>query len=783
MKEIRRRMERIAIATAFATACASAVGVARAGIAFTAADTEIVIAPNAPLGTQFAARELKGFLDRAFGSGVKVVTAFTPGRKAIVLGTNSWSLAAGIDVATKARDTFVIKEHGGRLYIAGRDPVSLDPGKIAARGRGTDQRSLARSERATAFGVYEFLERFAGMRFYFPGELGEVVPRTDEIRVPAGTFIERAPVFTQRSVSLNSPMRRQTGTTDEKMSLQLLNWIRLRLETGHLQCGHGLNSMDYARRFADTHPEYFCLRQDGKRATLKVDPNPKSQSHCVGQLCHTSDVWNEITEDVLSYFRGESAERRFGKGRHWGKNLSGCHADVMPQDGMWKCHCKNCLAAYDEGPDYADTLIWGRTCALARRVTAEGLNGRIAQMAYRPYSKVPAMEIPENVDVMVATAGPWSMRNPAYFEGGAGGHESGMRSVREWTEKLKRPVWLWTYPGKVNAMNIPAAPQVAPRAWGAYYKRAAPYIFGALNEAESDSFAFNYLNFYVFSRIAWDVDADVDGIIAEHHRLMFGKGAPAMARLFDTLEDTWLHKVIRNGESASTGGEPTYGRVGPYDLLMKVYSRKLLAEIAGYVKEALAAVPKDSMEARRIAFVDDEVVGPIRERAGSFQAARSVELELARRAAAKSVERVPATAKWWAKLGSSVDGEATVFNVKPGMKAMLSLKGAKIALKPNTRYRAACFLSADLNELPFGLVKKGSGLVFELSEGRSRKRLYRVTGIFGKHERETWGFDFTTEATVEDGGYFAFHGYSVEGTVRMDGLCLYEVDESKEATK
>ena len=752
-------------------------------VAFTARDAEIVVAPKAPLGTQFAARELKTFLDRALGADVKVVTAFTPGKKAIVLGTNAWSLAAGLDVSAKARDTFVIKAEKDRLYIVGRDPVSFDPGKVAARGRGTDQRSLARSERATAFGVYEFLERFAGCRFYFPGELGEIVPKAAAIRVPDGTLIERAPVFTQRSVSLNSPMRSQTGTDEQKMSLQLLNWIRLRLETDHLQCGHGLNSMDYASRFADTHPEYFCLRQDGKRATLKVDPNPKSQSHCVGQLCHTSDVWNEITEDVLSYFRGESAERRFGKGRHWGKNLRGCHADVMPQDGMWKCHCKNCLAVYDEGPDYANTLIWGRTCSLARRVKAEGLNGRIAQMAYRPYSKVPRMAIPENVDVMVATAGPWSMRSLAYFEGGAGGHENGMNSVRAWAAKLGRPVWLWTYPGKVNAMNLPAAPQVAPRAWGNYYKKAAPYIFGAFNEAESDSFAFNYLNYYVFSRVAWDVDADVDAIIAEHHRLMYGKGAPAMAKLFDRLEEVWLHKVIRESATTSTGGEPAYEPPGPYDLLMKVYTPELLAELGGYLKAARAAVPEGSMEARRIAFADAEIVGPIRERAGSFQMARSVELELARRAAAKCITQIPSTAKWWARIGSSVEGDATVFAVKPGMKAMLSLKAAKVALKPNTRYRASCFLSADLNDLPFRQVKKGNGLVFELSEGKSRKRLYRVTGIFGKHGRETWGFDFTTEATVEEGGYFALHGYGVEGSVRLYGLCLYEVGESKETAK
>ena len=269
-----------------------------AGLEINSANVEIVLDRKAPAAAVFAAKELKTFLDGSLGAQTEIVNELGDSKKQIVVGENEWSRAAGIDLEGKKRDTFVIKEHEGRVYIAGRDSDS-DIARLIEYGRPTDLRSLMRSERASAFGVYEFLERFVGCRFYFPGEMGTVVPRRNSIKIPAGTLIERTPIFSERHVSASSGV---------PLSVQMLNWVRIRLETDHLQCGHGLNSFGYARRFADSNPEFFCLRSDGKRATFKVDPNPGAKMHSVGQLCHTSAVWEEIAEDTLSFLRGESLQ-------------------------------------------------------------------------------------------------------------------------------------------------------------------------------------------------------------------------------------------------------------------------------------------------------------------------------------------------------------------------------------------------------------------------------------------------------------------------------------------
>jgi hypothetical protein len=298
-------------------------------------------------------------------------------------------------------------------------------------------------------------------------------------------------------------------------------------------------------------------------------------------------------------------------------------------------------------------------------------------MAYSPYSQVPAFELPDNIDVMVATAGPWSLRDEDFYR-------KTVRGVIDWRRKIGKDVWLWTYPGKVNAMDLPCAPQVAPRSWGEYYKRVAPHVFGAFNESESDSFYFNYLNFYVFSRIAWDTSADPEEIIAEHHRLMYGRGAKAMAKFFDRMEEIWLRDVVREDAGTSTGGEPSYSPPGPYVLLMKVYSKEVLHELRGYLNEA-AAAEKGTLAGRRIRFAAEQLLGPIYKRAREYQRRLDPDEELLRRKGAVSVVNVPANAKWWCSgMGMTVKEGRIVIDAKAGGKAQLGLKSAGVALKPNT---------------------------------------------------------------------------------------------------
>ena len=606
------------------------------GVVFEPGRCEIVVAPDACSTVQVAAEEAKTFLGEALGAEVPVVSAPTPGKASLVLGANSWADAAGVTTNGLKRDAFRIRTAGGRVFVVGIDDAAVDARKALARGGIW----LQNFERATCFGVYEFLERFVGVRFYFPGELGTVVPRRAKVEVPA-TDMMQAPDFTVRRYSIYDYGRWFEGENPDELRhpVKTRNWWRLRMETEYTPCCHGQNKLCFIQRFAKSHPEYFALLPDGRRHN---SPKITYPGH-PGQICHSSTIWDEIYLDVKSYLMGEpasvrgipidgsspgDANRRFG----WGSNCQRREiVDVMPQDGMIKCSCEKCKAYYESTPDkisWASGLLWPNVAKLANRLKAEGVPGKVAMMAYSKYRHVPEVAIPDNVEVMVAERGPWTECDPQE-------RKREMDEVKAWYDKLGgRKVWMWTYANRGNTPGLGGIPEMTPHAVGRFFQQLKPYIFGAFLESENDWSIFSYLNYYVFAKVCWDNSADVDAIIDEHHRLMFGSAAAEMGKLYSELERIWLEKVA--GKTLDTPLGPQSERPSEYDLFMRIYTPAVIDGMEALLDAAAAKVADGSIEFRRIAFVRENIFAPLARRARAYVDSIDVQKGLARDRASKA---------------------------------------------------------------------------------------------------------------------------------------------------
>jgi hypothetical protein len=252
--------------------------------------TEVVIAPCAPKSVSFAAEEATNFLSQAFGAPVPLVTEPTAGKKHLFLGTNAWFAAAGGDIAGLATDGYVIAAKGDDVFIAGDDDLKINPRSRIAHPWWQSHQFA----HGTLNGVYGFLEDFASVRFYFPGELGTCVLHIDRIEVPEG--IRRVePDMSIRTWSFYADGDWFEGTNRSQAchSAKALNVLRLRASTVNYRCCHGLNGFRYVERFGKTHPEYFALDKNGKRM---IEGNGWSRGH----LCLTSGIREEIYRDCLS---------------------------------------------------------------------------------------------------------------------------------------------------------------------------------------------------------------------------------------------------------------------------------------------------------------------------------------------------------------------------------------------------------------------------------------------------------------------------------------------------
>ena len=546
----------------------------------TAGNAAIVIAPKASNVIRFSAAELSSHLGKVLGGEVKVFNAPQKGKFNIFLGFNEWSTAAGIAPEKHHRDAFTIKISSKGAFIAGKDDAKASPERALPMGAWAHM-----YERATLFGVYDFLERFAGVRFYFPGELGTIVPRKKSISLPETEIFDYPDFITRRTMHYHGTW---PGKSADDLAWREKNLAvyRYRLETSYIPCCHGLSRLGYLHRFGQSHPEYFALMSNGKRHNNPSLPHP-------GSLCYSSGIREEVFQDVKSYLKGEPPSKRgvrYRDGRvAWDPSgFQPGYADIMPQDSYYRCHCKKCESKFGTGRSYATEFMWTFAAEIAKRLQDEKIPGFVTMMAYVPYVDVPKVELPSNLLVMVAKHGPWGQYNTE-------GQKRDLAAIAAWTRKLNKKVWLWTYFCKQGATAFVGVPSPNAHTLTPYYKDVTPHVFGLFLESETDRYINNYLTYYVHGKYSWDNRTDTEAIIAEHHKLMFGNASPVMAKLFSLFEKIWIKEIV--GRTVDTELGPVVIPPSDYDLWHKIYNSKRMDEIKADFDQAekLAAKDKDSL--------------------------------------------------------------------------------------------------------------------------------------------------------------------------------------------
>ena len=135
---------------------------------------------------------------------------------------------------------------------------------------------------AIKFAVCEFLERYLGIRWLFPGPDGEDVPKVNTISI-ARERIEQKPAFISRLFS------GFCGTTPHV-------WARFNRIHGRIKFHHGLDSIFAPARYTKTHPYFFPIH-DGKRFL------PPAGAYRGWQPCLTNDeVVEEAVKNICAYF-------------------------------------------------------------------------------------------------------------------------------------------------------------------------------------------------------------------------------------------------------------------------------------------------------------------------------------------------------------------------------------------------------------------------------------------------------------------------------------------------
>ena len=526
----------------------------------------IVLPADAPDTVRLAAKELQKFINRVSRDKLEIVAESPAEQGAIYLGSRK-------DLLAKVkREGYRIVGKKGNLYISGHDSPS---GAVVGIRNPWRRKEVYNEElklgvfgeTGTLNGVYYFLEKFGGVRFYWPGEVGTVVPSGKKISVPAGTDLVREPVYNCRYVWL----------CDFNEAPEDALWFR--------RAGFGgiapVQILDYnwffTGKLKNSHPEIFA----------KVNGKPDFGAMCAirggGHLCYTHpNTVPLVSKLICEYFDRNPQQRYF---------------PMLPGDGLVRvCECKNCQAEVNHTNDRSEKFtdhIWGFINKVAAEVSKKHPDKFIGCSAYDSYA-APPLRIKKFHPNVVVQFGKnrGAMAAPAY--------EKFVRDrIAKWQKVTANALCGWDF---YLQCQIPwrGLPCLFSKTIQKDIKAmvAAGFVADGI-EAESWKKnqphkltypATQHLNLYITGRLYWEPDMDLEAFFDEYCRLFYGPAAKTMRTFWQICEKRWMegHK--------NASGFSIFEIVRPD----QVFDEKTINKLSALLTAARRQVPAKSVYAKRL---------------------------------------------------------------------------------------------------------------------------------------------------------------------------------------
>lgn len=448
---------------------------------------QIVLSPDATEQEQYAASELRYYLERMTSAIFTVTTE--PSEKMIAVGTAAAQL--GIADDSLGADGFIVRTVGSKVGILG-------------------------GKRGVIYGVYEFLEAL-GCRFFSAN--CEKIPTRPELELPE-INTRQVPVlefrdhnyyeFTQYPrFAVKSRINGFFAPIKEKFG-------------GHVSYAvfcHSFNYLVPPEVYGKDHPEYFAL-VDGKRY---VEPERN-------QLCLTNP---EVLEIAI-----ESARRALRE------NPQAKIMSITQNDWDGHCECEACRKIDEEERSPAGTML-RFVNAIAERLEPEFPDVVFDTFAYIYTRPVPAITRPRhNVCVRLCSieacfAHPFetcdddsrSVTRPD------GSKSSFITDLTDWGKCCNR-MYIWDYTTCFAHYPSPHPNwRVLQPNMRAFIKHNAKGVFEQANGASRGGVDLNELRAYVLAKLLWDAETDVERHIREFTDEFYGDAAPYVREYIDFICD------------------------------------------------------------------------------------------------------------------------------------------------------------------------------------------------------------------------------------------------------
>ncbi len=434
-----------------------------------------------------ASQDLQSYIFKSTGVKLPIVKmAQRKNRPAFLIGFEKVDVPEG----------FVVKSSGRDISISGNDT----PGGVLnchwAHGART----------GTWYGVSDFLEKQLGVRWFFPGDMGEYVPKRSELVIPELNYADK-PRFEYRMLNY------QTRKGMPKKQIIANQQFNRRLRSGRADswCAwhnwlHHMKKEDHFK----THPEYFAY-VGGRR--YGHDP----LGHGL-QICTTN---HEALDQLAASMIRELKSRKV-------KSM----LSLSPNDGGRQCECDKCQALDDgvrpDGSRIITTRMMTYANEMAKRITKVFPDQKMGMYAYSHYAEgVSKVKVHPAVTIMEVL----NDSGLSYYR--ADIRKAHLKNLKNWRRSLNK-LFFYSFPEGMGGLELPCC-----------QFNNISMLYDNLYAADVTGFAINNstsygaaaLNNYFYLKFAWGGIKDKNKFYEETLRDCYGSvGAPVMKEYFADIE-------------------------------------------------------------------------------------------------------------------------------------------------------------------------------------------------------------------------------------------------------
>lgn len=527
-------------------------------------NVNIVVGENASKEILFAAEELRNYIKKISGAELNIIKEQASTGKNIYVGKSNAVDALKISAEKLEKEGFKIQTVKDNLVLLGHDDAG------------------------TQFAVYTFLEDYLGVRWLWPGKLGEVVPVNKTISISEIKETQEPHYKWRSRMSMNENDVWRNKVTSDTVVQEVELWEK-RNKWGGMKIygGHSLSEVFPPEKYAKTHPEYYALVNG-----IRDAPGPNYDYKHGSQVCTTNpDVIRIACEWAIKFFDEHP-------------DYDAVNMSMNDGGGLGYCQCERCRALDDgrriEQPLDSDESI--SKDSLKNIIITDRIYTYINQIAEQVQKKHPGKYImcyaysqykrpPKNIvlnPMVIPQYTQWS----AYSHANPKIKEQHERIAKGWGAAANR---MAIYEYYING-SWPSLHRVVPSLFAENIKELYKDGVNLYYTQAGTEFAVNGLNYYVAGKLLWNTSLDEQKILKDYYEKGFGKAAKYIKSFNKRMEDAWK-------AATKDGKDVTAGTLADTRIL-ELFTPELLNACADDLKKA-AAIAENDVFKKRVAFIQN----------------------------------------------------------------------------------------------------------------------------------------------------------------------------------